>query len=53
LGQQLNLTLPAKAATNKYLEAVNGMGIGHSDFAIIFDVLGCLAEIDEESKQPT
>jgi 3-hydroxyisobutyrate dehydrogenase-like beta-hydroxyacid dehydrogenase len=49
LRQQLNMPLPAKAATNEYLLAANCMGTGHYDYAIIFDMLGWLAGIDEES----
>ncbi len=49
LGQQLNVPLPTTAVTNEYLTAANGMGIGHYDFAIIFDVLARMAGIDEKS----
>jgi 3-hydroxyisobutyrate dehydrogenase-like beta-hydroxyacid dehydrogenase len=46
LGQELNVPLPTTATTNEYLSAARGMGLGHYDFAIIFDVLARMAGID-------
>ena len=43
LGQQLQVPLPTTAVTNEYLTAANGMGLGHYDFAILFDVLARMA----------
>jgi len=49
LGQNLQVPLPTTAVTNEYLTAANGMGVGHHDFAVIFDVLARLAGINEET----
>jgi 3-hydroxyisobutyrate dehydrogenase-like beta-hydroxyacid dehydrogenase len=43
LGQQLEVPLPTTAVTNEYLTAAKGMGLGHYDFAILFDVLARMA----------
>ena len=49
LGQKLQVPLPTTAVTNEYLSAGNGMGLGHYDFAIIFDVLARMSGINEET----
>jgi len=46
LGQELDVPLPTTAATNEYMSAARGMGLGHYDFSIIFDVLASMAGID-------
>lgn len=46
LGQQLNVPLPTTATTNEYMSAARGMGLGHYDFSIIFDVLARMSGID-------
>jgi len=46
LGQQLNVPLPTTAATNEYMSAIRGMGLGHYDFSIVFDVLARMSGID-------
>ncbi len=46
LGQQLDVPLPTTSTTNEYMSAARGMGIGHYDFAIVFDVLARMAGID-------
>ncbi len=46
LGRELGVPLPTTAVTNEYLTAANAMGIGHYDFAVIFDVLARSAGID-------
>lgn len=51
LGQQLNVPLPTTATTNEYMSAARGMGLGHYDFSIIFDVLARMAGIDT-GRQP-
>jgi 3-hydroxyisobutyrate dehydrogenase-like beta-hydroxyacid dehydrogenase len=50
LGQELNVPLPATAATSEYLSAARGMGLGHYDFAIIFDVLARMAGIETDRR---
>ena len=46
LGQELNIPLPTSAAVNEYMSAARGMGLGHYDFAIIFDVLAHMSGIE-------
>lgn len=46
LGQHLDVPLPTTATTNEYLSAARGMGLGHYDFSIIFDVLARMSGID-------
>jgi 3-hydroxyisobutyrate dehydrogenase-like beta-hydroxyacid dehydrogenase len=47
LGRQLQVPLPTTAVTNEYLTTANGMGIGHYDFAIMFDVLAQMSGINK------
>ena len=46
LGQHLDVPLPTTATVNEYMSAARGMGLGHHDFSIIFDVLARMAGID-------
>lgn len=46
LGQQLDVPVPTTAATNEYMSAARGMGLGDYDFSIIFDVLARMSGID-------
>jgi 3-hydroxyisobutyrate dehydrogenase-like beta-hydroxyacid dehydrogenase len=39
LGRQLNVPLPATAATNEMLSTARSMGLAEKDFAILFEVL--------------
>jgi len=48
LGHRLDVPLPTTAATNELLTAANGMGIGHRDFAALFDVLAAMAGVSNE-----
>lgn len=48
LGQQLHLPLPSTTLVNEFLTAAHGMGLGHYDFTIIFDVLAHLAGVKTE-----
>jgi len=43
LGKQLSVPLPATALTNEMLTAARGLGLGHEDFAVLFDTLAHLA----------
>jgi 3-hydroxyisobutyrate dehydrogenase-like beta-hydroxyacid dehydrogenase len=45
MGQQLNVPLPATAATNEFLTAARAMGYADKDFAVIFDVLAEMAGV--------
>ena len=46
MGQQLDVPLPTTAATNEYLSAARGMGLGQYDFSIIFNVLARMAGLE-------
>lgn len=46
LGQQLDVPLPTTATTNEYMSAARGMGLGHYDFSIIFNVLARMAGVE-------
>ncbi|RMF81177.1 MAG: NAD(P)-dependent oxidoreductase [Chloroflexi bacterium] len=48
MGRKLDVPLPTTAATNEYLTAGRGMGVGDYDFAIIFDVLAKMAGIETD-----
>lgn len=48
LGQQLHVPLPATTLVNEFLTAAHGMGLGHYDFTIIFDVLARLAGVETD-----
>jgi 3-hydroxyisobutyrate dehydrogenase-like beta-hydroxyacid dehydrogenase len=48
LGRELEVPLPTTAATNELLTAANAMGIGHRDFATLFDVLASMSGVETE-----
>jgi 3-hydroxyisobutyrate dehydrogenase-like beta-hydroxyacid dehydrogenase len=48
LGHRLAVPLPTTSATNELLTAANGMGIGHRDFAALFDVLAAMSGVSTE-----
>jgi 3-hydroxyisobutyrate dehydrogenase-like beta-hydroxyacid dehydrogenase len=48
LGRELEVPLPTTALTNELLSAANGMGIGHRDFAVLFDVLAAMAGVETD-----
>lgn len=48
LGRQLHLPLPSTTLVNEFLTAAHGMGLGHYDFTIIFDVLARMAGVKTE-----
>ena len=48
LGRELEVPLPTTAVTNELLTAANGMGIGHRDFAVLFDVLASMSGVETE-----
>ncbi len=52
LGRELEVPLPTTALTNEYLTAANAMGLGHYDFAVIFDVLARMAGVDVATLRP-
>ena len=49
LGRELEVPLPTTAVTNELLSAANGMGIGHRDFATLFDVLARMSGVETEA----
>ncbi len=48
MGRELDVPLPTTAATNEFLTAGRGMGVGDYDFAIIFDVLAKMAGVETD-----
>jgi 3-hydroxyisobutyrate dehydrogenase-like beta-hydroxyacid dehydrogenase len=46
LGRALGVPLPHAAASNELLNACRGLGIGHRDFVVVYDVYRRLAGID-------
>ncbi len=45
LGHELEVPLPTTSVTNELLTAANAMGIGHKDFAVLFDVLAAMSGV--------
>ncbi len=45
MGQQTDVPLPTTALTNEWLTAARGMGLGHRDFAVVFQVLAQMAGV--------
>lgn len=48
LGHELEVPLPTTSVTNELLTAASGMGIGHKDFAVLFDVLAAMSGVRTE-----
>ena len=46
LSRDLDVPMPTTSATNEYLTAARGMGLGDYDFAIVFDVLAKMSGVD-------
>jgi 3-hydroxyisobutyrate dehydrogenase-like beta-hydroxyacid dehydrogenase len=47
LGRKLGVPLPTAAASNELLNACRGLGIGHHDFVVVYDVYRRLAGVGE------
>jgi 3-hydroxyisobutyrate dehydrogenase-like beta-hydroxyacid dehydrogenase len=47
LGRKLGVPLPTAAASNELLNACRGLGIGHHDFVVVYDVYRRLAGVPE------
>jgi len=47
LGRQVDVPLPATAATNEMLTAARGMGLAKKDFAILFEVLARMSGVNQ------
>ncbi len=45
LGRERDVPLPTAAATNELLTAARGLGFADKDFAVLFEVLACLAGV--------
>jgi 3-hydroxyisobutyrate dehydrogenase-like beta-hydroxyacid dehydrogenase len=45
-GRQLDVPMPTTAASNELLTAARAMGIGHHDFAIVYDVLARMSGLE-------
>lgn len=46
LGQQFKVPLPSTTLANEFLTAAHGMGLGHYDFTILFDVLARMSGVE-------
>ncbi len=44
-GRQLEVPMPTTAVSNELLTAARGMGLGHHDFAIVYEVLAQMAGV--------
>jgi 3-hydroxyisobutyrate dehydrogenase-like beta-hydroxyacid dehydrogenase len=53
LGRRYSVPLPTTTLTAEYVKAAKAMGLGHYDFAILFDVLAQMAGIDKKSLRPS
>jgi 3-hydroxyisobutyrate dehydrogenase-like beta-hydroxyacid dehydrogenase len=54
LGHQLGVPLPAVALTQEWFSAARGVGLGHYDFAVVFDVIARLSGLPPSPKaQPS
>jgi 3-hydroxyisobutyrate dehydrogenase-like beta-hydroxyacid dehydrogenase len=42
-GHELEVPMPATAVSNELLTAARGMGLGHYDFSVVYDVLAAMA----------
>jgi len=42
-GHELEVPMPTTAVSNELLTAARGMGLGHHDFAVVYDVLAAMA----------
>lgn len=49
LGLRYNVPLPTTTVAAELIKAARAMGIGHYDFAVLFDVIAQLAGIDKKS----
>jgi 3-hydroxyisobutyrate dehydrogenase-like beta-hydroxyacid dehydrogenase len=47
LGRKLGVPLPTAAASNELLNACRGLGIGHRDFVVVYEVYRRLAGAGE------
>jgi len=45
LGREVDVPLPTSATANEFLTAAHAMGLGHEDFAVIFQVLARMAGV--------
>jgi 3-hydroxyisobutyrate dehydrogenase-like beta-hydroxyacid dehydrogenase len=48
LGRELEVPLPTTAVTNELLTAARALGIGHRDFAALFDVLAAQSGVETD-----
>jgi 3-hydroxyisobutyrate dehydrogenase-like beta-hydroxyacid dehydrogenase len=50
LGRQLGVPLPTTGIAQQMMTAARGLGVGHFDFAVVFDVIAALANIPPTRK---
>ena len=44
-GRELDVPMPTTAVSNELLTAARGMGLGHYDFAVVYDVLAAMSGV--------
>ena len=50
LGRSLGVPLPATGVTQEMMTAARGLGVGHFDFAVVFDVLAAMSGLTPSAK---
>ena len=50
LGRSLGVPLPTTGITQELMTAARGLGVGHFDFAVVFDVLACMSGLSPSPK---
>ena len=50
LGRSLGVPLPATGVAQEMMTAARGLGVGHFDFAVVFDVLAALSGLTPSAK---
>ncbi|MGH7333238.1 MAG: NAD(P)-dependent oxidoreductase [Candidatus Rokuibacteriota bacterium] len=51
LGRSLGVPLPTTAIAQEMMTAARGLGVGHFDFAVVFDVLAVMSGLSPTAKQ--
>jgi 3-hydroxyisobutyrate dehydrogenase-like beta-hydroxyacid dehydrogenase len=52
LGRSLGVPLPATGIAQEMMTAARGLGVGHFDFAVVFDVLAAMSGLTPSAKPP-
>jgi 3-hydroxyisobutyrate dehydrogenase-like beta-hydroxyacid dehydrogenase len=52
LGRTLGVPLPTTAVVQEWMTGARGLGVGHFDFAVVFDVIAALSGLPPSPKPP-